>query len=111
MRAEKIVVDDLFIDVGATPGARFAVRETLLAAVLTPIALWGRVTHFIPLRLARFLAERNVKNRDEPAMNTIIFGLLLVLMSYAVLTALVWGDAWRRMGHCLSRHADSIGQQ
>lgn len=97
LRSEKIVVEDLFIDVGATSGARFAIREALLAAVITPIALWGRLTHFIPLRLARSLAQRNTKNRDEPAMNTIVFGLVLVLASYAVQTALVWmlfGPEW-----------------
>jgi len=97
LRAEHIAVADLLIDVGATPGARFAVRETVLAAVLTPIAWWGRVTHFIPLRIARWLAVRNSRNRDEPAMNTIVIGLGLVLASYAVQTALVWwlvGAKW-----------------
>ena len=97
LRAEHIAVADLLIDVGATPGARFAVRETLLAAVLTPIAWWGRVTHFIPLRIARWLAVRNSHNRDEPAMNTIVIGLGLVLASYSVQTAIVWalvGAKW-----------------
>lgn len=97
LHEEKIAVEDLYIDVGTTPGARFAVRESLIAAVLTPIAFWGRLTHFIPLRLARALAVRNARNRDEPAMNTIVFGLLLVLTSYALQTALVWylfGAEW-----------------
>lgn len=97
LRTEHVVVEDLFIDVGATPGARFAVRESLLAAVLMPISWWGRITHFVPLRIARWLAVRNSRNRDEPAMNTIIIGLLLVLVSYALQTALVWalvGAKW-----------------
>lgn len=97
LHTEHIAVADLLIDVGATPGARFAVRETLLAAFLMPIAWWGRVTHFVPLRIARWLAVRNARNRDEPAMNTIVIGLGLVLASYAVQTAIVWmlvGAKW-----------------
>lgn len=90
LREENIAVADLLIDVGRTPGARFAVREASLAAFLTPIAWWGRLTHFVPLRIARWLAVRNARNRDEPAMNTIVIGLGLVLASYAVQTALVW---------------------
>lgn len=90
LRAEHIAVVDLLIDVGKTPGARFAVREALLAAFLTPIAWWGRLTHFVPLRIARWLAMRSARNRDEPAMNTIVIGLGLVLASYGVQTALVW---------------------
>lgn len=97
LHAERVVVDDLFIDIGATPGARFAVRESLLATVLTPISWWGRITHYVPLRIARWLAVRNSRNRDEPAMNTIVIGLMLVLASYALQTALVWalvGAKW-----------------
>ena len=97
LRAERIAVADLLIDVGATPGARFAVRESLLAAFLTPISLWGRLTHYVPLRIARALALRNARNRDEPAMNTIVIGLGLVLASYAIQTAIVWaivGAKW-----------------
>ena len=90
LREENIAVADLLIDVGRTPGARFAVREASIAAFLTPIAWWGRLTHFVPLRIARWLAVRNARNRDEPAMNTIVIGLGLVLASYAVQTALVW---------------------
>ncbi|MEP6833476.1 MAG: lysophospholipid acyltransferase family protein [Gemmatimonas sp.] len=97
LRAEHIVLADLLIDVGATPGARFAVRESLLAAFLTPISWWGRLTHYVPLRIARTLAVRNSHNRDEPAMNTIVIGLGLVLASYALQTAFVWaivGAKW-----------------
>lgn len=97
LHTEHVIVDDLFIDIGATPGARFAVRESLLATVLTPISWWGRITHYVPLRIARWLAVRNSRNRDEPAMNTIIIGLMLVLASYALQTAVVWalvGAKW-----------------
>lgn len=97
MAAEHIAAADLMIDIGATPGARFAVRESLIAAFLTPVALWGRITHYVPLTIARTLALRSARNRDEPAMNTIVIGLVLVLASYAVQTAIVWwlvGAKW-----------------
>lgn len=90
-------VHDVGIDLTATAGARFAFREALLAAVLAPVGLWGRVTHWAPLQLARRLALRNVQSRDEPAMNTLVFGLALVLAAYALLTTLVgvlFGGWW-----------------
>lgn len=82
-------VHDLAISPGATPGVRFAVREALLAAVLVPVGLWGRVTHFVPIQLARRLALRNATSRDTPAMNTLVLGLILVLLAYIIQTALV----------------------
>ena len=53
------------------------------------IGLWGRLTHFVPIQLARRLALRNVTARDEPAMRTLVVGLLLVLAAYIVQTAAV----------------------
>ena len=86
----RISIEDIGIDLDATPGARFALREGARAALLLPVSWWGRATHFIPVRLARMLALRNAKARDEPAMNTLLFGLVLVLAAYAVETAIVW---------------------
>jgi hypothetical protein len=57
---------------------------------MAPVGLWGRLTHFAPIQLARALALRNVTSRDEPAMNTLVAGLVLVLGTYAVQTAVVW---------------------
>lgn len=87
---ENIALSDIGIDLDATPGVRFAIRESLLALVLFPITWWGRLLHFIPIRVARWLALRGARNRDEPAMNTLLFGVVLVLASYAVETAIVW---------------------
>lgn len=99
--ARGLEVHDVGISAAATPGLRFAVREALLAALLAPVGLWGQVTHFLPIRLARHLALRNVRSRDEPAMNTLVIGLVLVLLTYAVQTLLVgmvagpwWGLAF-----------------
>lgn len=80
---------DLAISAQASDGMRFAVREATLAFIAAPIGLWGRVTHFVPIQLARRLALRNVQALDEPAMRTLVVGLLLVLATYVVQTALV----------------------
>lgn len=80
---------DVAISAQASAGWRFAIREATLATVAAPIGLWGRLTHFVPIQLARRLALRNVQALDEPAMRTLVVGLLLVLAAYIVQTALV----------------------
>lgn len=89
-------VHDVGIAAGAAPGFRFAVRELLLAAVMAPVGLWGRLTHFVPIQLARRLALRHATSRDEPAMHTLGAGLVLVLATYTVQTAVVawFGGGW-----------------
>ncbi len=83
-------VHDVSISANFTPGVRFAVRELLLAAVLAPVGAWGRLTHTVPIQLARRLALHNVTARDEPAMKTLVAGLVLVLATYAIQGAAVW---------------------
>ena len=55
-------------------------KERLIAFA----AWWGRLTHRTPIRLARMIALRRSTNADEPAMLTILFGIGLVLVTYAV---------------------------
>ena len=95
---------DVAIDLGATPGARFALREALLAALLAPIGLWGRITHAVPIQIARAMALRNVRSRDELAMRTLVLGLVLVLSAYAAQTTLVaWlAGPWWALGFLAS---------
>lgn len=88
--ARRLDVHDVGISAAAAPGMRFAVREALLAGLLAPVGLWGRITHVLPIQLARRLALRNVRSRDEPAMNTLVIGLILVLVAYGAQTTLVW---------------------
>jgi glycerol-3-phosphate O-acyltransferase/dihydroxyacetone phosphate acyltransferase len=87
--AEQIAIDELAIPVDRHHGARFALRESALLAIVGPIALWGRVNHWLPFRLARVLGERDMTSRDQPAMRTILAGLVLVLLFYGVATAIV----------------------
>ena len=94
---ERIDVHDVGIDLSATLGVRFVLREVMVAAVMLPVSLWGRLTHELPLRLARYLALRNVQSLDEPPMRTFLVGLILIVASYAMLTTLVeqtFGPWW-----------------
>jgi hypothetical protein len=57
-----------------------SVKERFIAFA----AWWGRLTHRTPIRLARTIALKRSTNADEPAMLTILFGIGLVLVTYAV---------------------------
>ena len=61
------------------------VRERLVSLV----AWWGRLTHQVPVRMARNIAVRHSRNADEPAMLTILFGVALVLMTYVIHLTLI----------------------
>ncbi len=80
-------------------GAQFVVREGLLALIALPIALFGWVTHWLPVRLARGLALRSLgsdRSRDQPAMRTIVFGVFAVIVWYVVQATIMthWFGAW-----------------
>ncbi len=47
-------------------------------------AAWGELTHRYPINFAREQARKRARNPDDPAMLTIIFGLILILVSYGV---------------------------
>jgi glycerol-3-phosphate O-acyltransferase/dihydroxyacetone phosphate acyltransferase len=82
-----VTLADVHISPRMRHGARFVVREGALAAIAVPVALLGRVTHWVPLRLARMLALRTTAkdpSRDQPAMRTIVLGLAFVLLWYAL---------------------------
>jgi 1-acyl-sn-glycerol-3-phosphate acyltransferase len=90
-----IAASDVQMATDLTPGVWFTIRELLIAAVAGPLALWGRVNHWVPLRLARLLGRRTSRTPDEPAMNTIVIGLVLVLLFYVAQTVFVgWFLGW-----------------
>jgi 1-acyl-sn-glycerol-3-phosphate acyltransferase len=92
-------------------------REKLIAVA----AWWGRLTHELPVRTARNMAVKRSKDADQPAMFTIMFGVGLVLLTYAVhltivgmlvrsflfgfiyLAALLSGAYWAAFQHHLRR--------
>ncbi len=52
-------------------------------------AAWGRLTHQLPIRIARHWALNISTDADQPAMFTIVIGLGLVLATYAIHFTLV----------------------
>ena len=102
--ARRLPVADLDIDLGTGSGARFAVREGVRALAGAPLALWGRVNHWLPLRLTQALARRTSRTPEDPAMHTIVLGLVLVLVFYLAQAALVGAlfGAWWALAYVVS---------
>jgi 1-acyl-sn-glycerol-3-phosphate acyltransferase len=92
------------VETGAAAGAWFVVREAALVALGGPVALWGRVNHWAPIALARAVARRTSRNPEDPAMHTIVAGLVLVPLFYAAQTALVWwlAGGWWALAYLVS---------
>ena len=90
-----VAASDVQMSVTVGPGARFTIRELIIATVAGPLALWGHINHWVPLHLAQLLGKRKSRLPDEPAMNTIVAGLVLVLLFYTAQTALMgWLFGW-----------------
>ncbi len=88
LRARHIPLGEARISTRRRAGAQFVMRELTLAALALPVALLGRAVHWLPVRVARTLAMHSIGNdpsRDQPAMRTIVLGLVLILSVYAVI--------------------------
>lgn len=64
-------------------------RKGSIRPLASPLAAWGEQTHRYIINIARDLAVAQSKNPDDPAMLTIVFALVLILLSYAVQFAIV----------------------
>jgi 1-acyl-sn-glycerol-3-phosphate acyltransferase len=75
------------------PGKEFGQAEasssTFRERAIALAAWWGRLTHQLPVRIARNLAVNRSTDADQPAMLTILFGVGLVLLTYVVHLAVV----------------------
>ena len=69
----------------ATAKENRSLKETLIGLA----ASWGRLTHQLPVRLARRIAVKRSVDADQPAMLTIVFGIGFVLLTYAIHLAIV----------------------
>src|SRR5689334_17504633 len=94
-RAAGITANDVQMSRETRAGLWFAAREVGIALVAGPLAAWGRVNHWMPLRIARTVAVKMSRTPDEPATNTIVAGLVVVLGFYIVQIGLVaWWWNW-----------------
>lgn len=57
---------------------------SLKERLITLAASWGRLTHQLPVRIARSIAVKRSTDADQPAMLTIMFGIGFVLLTYAI---------------------------
>lgn len=92
-----IPVNEVSISKDVRSAAWFVVREGVLIASAGPIAWWGRLNHWIPLRLAESIARRQSKSPEDPAMYTLVVGLGLVVSAYVLQTSIMWwlaGPVW-----------------
>jgi 1-acyl-sn-glycerol-3-phosphate acyltransferase len=64
-------------------------HSKLTEAAIEVAAFWGRITHEVPVRVARNLAVRRSRDADQPAMVTIVVGTGLVLLTYTIHFAVV----------------------
>ena len=96
LRHHGIRLADVRVSTRLPDAATFIVREGPLALLGAIAVVLGWATHWIPLRSARALAVRSLTgnpSRDQPAMRTILFGLVAVVLWYVaqllVLTRIV----------------------
>ena len=93
LRRRGIRLADVRVSTRLPDAVTFVLREGPLILLAGIAVVLGWATHWIPLRVARTLALRSLTHdpsRDQPAMRTILFGLLAVVLWYvaqfAVLT-------------------------
>lgn len=85
-----IRLDDVALDTRLPAAGRFVARELLLAAIGVPLAAWGRLNHFVPFALARWLGRATSSARSQQAMHTILVGVVLIPLFYLMQAMLVW---------------------
>lgn len=84
-----VLLEDVGISVTSSAAIGFLVREAWLLLVAGPIAIWGRVNHWLPFRAARIVGMRSIESAADPAMRTLVAGLAFVALTYAVQTTVV----------------------
>jgi len=62
---------------------RDIIKHKEFRPLVSPLAAWGELTHRWVINYARDLAVKRSRNPDDPAMLTIVFALVFILLSYA----------------------------
>jgi 1-acyl-sn-glycerol-3-phosphate acyltransferase len=91
-RRHGVSLADTRISTRSSDAFAFVLREAPLVLLAGACLVLGWATHWPPLRLARALARRTLTrdpSRDQPAMRTILFGLVAVAAWYITLAALL----------------------
>lgn len=91
-----LVIEDVGISIEPRRALGFVVREGWLLIVGGPIAIWGRVNHWLPFGAARLIAMREIDSAADPAMRTLVAGTAFVALTYlaqSVVVAALWGPA------------------
>jgi len=91
---DRVMIEDLEISLGVRPGTWFVIRELPVALVAGPFAFWGWANHLVPFHVARAAAMRGIESGADPAMRTIMNGIGLALLFYALqggVVFAVWG--------------------
>ncbi len=92
LRQYRITPENLFIPLHKAKAALFAVRETELLLLAMPSALWGILSHALPLALLRFTTKKLSQDEDHWASNFLIPSFFVIPLYYALvmLLSLVW---------------------
>lgn len=87
--AHGILIEDIGVSLAERDALRFVVREGWPLLLGGPVALWGRVNHWLPFHAARLVGSRSVESAADPAMRTLVAGVVFVLASYLIQTLVV----------------------
>lgn len=85
-------------DVSLPDAVRFAIRESLLAIGLLPLALAAAVVFAAPYRLTAYAARRFTREPDVAATAKVVGGFLIYAAWIAILPAAAWWLAGARTG-------------
>lgn len=89
LATRRLAIEDVEIDLDVPAGTVFVLREAAAVLVAGPIAVWGWLNHLLPFTLAGAIAVRRIESAADPAMRTIVGGIVLVLAFYAAQGAAV----------------------
>ncbi|HET9003559.1 MAG TPA: lysophospholipid acyltransferase family protein [Gemmatimonadaceae bacterium] len=87
---EGLDLRDAGIDTSVGSGAAFVAREGAITTIAAPFAVIGRIIHWPAVTIARTLARRWSESGADPAMQTLLVGAPLVLVTWAAITAIAW---------------------
>lgn len=95
--AERLRAVSLRPPTALSDGEEISGRNPRARPFVAIAAAWGELTHRRLINFARAQARKRARNPDDPAMLTMIFGLVVILISYIAqfsLLALLFGVWW-----------------